>query len=111
MIDQNTYLEIPDNPDEARLWQPFFDQINNAVIPNTADLMAWSCGEGMEVMFAHIACNKNDGRDRSLSQKKGIVYLTGNYSAPQFVPGAHKEPNAVVSEIKICRWGLSSPIN
>lgn len=67
---QNTYLEIPDDPDEARRWQPFFDRMNNVVIPNTADLMARSCGKGMEVMFARIACQHNDGRDRSLSQKK-----------------------------------------
>lgn len=73
---QNTDLEIPDDPDEARRWQPFFDRMNNVVIPNTADLMARSCGKGMEVMFARIACQQNDGRDRSLSQKKpGFNYL------------------------------------
>ncbi|MCY4169914.1 MAG: cysteine hydrolase [Rhodobacter sp.] len=73
---QNTYLETPDDPNEARRWQPFFDRMNDVVIPNTANLMAWSRSKGIEVMFARIACQKDDGRDRSLSQKKpGFNYL------------------------------------
>lgn len=73
---QNTYLETPNDPNEARRWQPFFDRMNDVVIPNTANLMAWSRSKGIEVMFARIACQKDDGRDRSLSQKKpGFNYL------------------------------------
>ncbi len=73
---QNTYLETPDDPNEARRWQSFFDRMNDVVIPNTANLMAWSRSKGIEVMFARIACQKDDGRDRSLSQKKpGFNYL------------------------------------
>ena len=64
---QNTYLETPDDTEEARRWQPFFDRMNEAVIPNTAALMTWARGKGIEVMFARIACQKDDGRDRSLS--------------------------------------------
>lgn len=73
---QNTYLEMPEDPDEGRRWQPFFDRMNTVVIPNTADLIAWARSLGVEVMFARIACQKADGRDRSLSQKKpGFNYL------------------------------------
>ena len=73
---QNTYLEVPEDPEEARRWQPFFDRMNTTVIPNTADLVAWARDTGIEVMFARIACQKTDGRDRSLSQKKpGFNYL------------------------------------
>lgn len=73
---QNTYLEPKDTPEENRRWQPFFDRMNTTVIPNTAKLLDWARGEGIEVMFARIACQTEDGRDRSLSQKKpGFNYL------------------------------------
>lgn len=73
---QNTYLETPGDPGEAQRWQPFLDRMNKMVIPNTARLMAWAREKGIEVMFARIACEKEDGRDRSLSQKKpGFNYL------------------------------------
>ena len=73
---QNTYLEAkPDRDDNAR-WQPFFERMNNTVIPNTASLIADARTRGVEVIFARIACLKQDGRDRSLSQKKpGFNYL------------------------------------
>ena len=73
---QNTYLEAkPDPGDDAR-WQPFFARMNNTVIPNTANLIADARQRGVEVIFARIACLKQDGRDRSLSQKKpGFNYL------------------------------------
>ncbi|WP_370210758.1 cysteine hydrolase family protein [Roseovarius sp.] len=73
---QNTYLEVPEDPAEAGRWRPFLDRMNKTVIPNTARLMDWARGKGIEVMFARIACQKEDGRDRSLSQKKpGFNYL------------------------------------
>ena len=73
---QNTYLEAkPDRVDDAR-WQPFFARMHNVVIPNTASLIADARQRGVEVIFARIACLKQDGRDRSLSQKKpGFNYL------------------------------------
>jgi nicotinamidase-related amidase len=73
---QNTYLEAkPDSDDNAR-WQPFFERMNYIVIPNTASLIADARQRGVEVIFARIACLKQDGRDRSLSQKKpGFNYL------------------------------------
>ncbi len=73
---QNTYLDVPDDKAEAARWQPFFDRMNNIVIPNTARLIADARARGVEVIFARIACLKDDGRDRSLSQKKpGFNYL------------------------------------
>ena len=73
---QNTYLEAkPDSIDNER-WQPFFTRMNNIVIPNTASLIADARQRGVEVIFARIACQTQDGRDRSLSQKKpGFNYL------------------------------------
>lgn len=73
---QNTYLEVPDDLDEAAAWAPFFERMNNTVIPNTAALIDQARKAGVEVIFARIACLKIDGRDRSLSQKKpGFNYL------------------------------------
>ncbi|KAA3633045.1 MAG: cysteine hydrolase [Proteobacteria bacterium] len=73
---QNTYMEVPSDDDEAARWTPFFDRMNDVVIPNTAKLAAGARERGVEVMFARIACLTEDGRDRSLSQKKpGFNYL------------------------------------
>lgn len=73
---QNTYLETPDDPVEAERWSPFFQRMNQTVIPNTARLVDWARERDVEVIFARIACHKDDGRDRSLSQKKpGFNYL------------------------------------
>ncbi|MEM7563993.1 MAG: isochorismatase family cysteine hydrolase [Pseudomonadota bacterium] len=73
---QNTYMEVDDDPAEAERWSPFRDRMNQMVIPNTARMIAACREKGVEVIFARIACLKNDGRDRSLSQKKpGFNYL------------------------------------
>jgi nicotinamidase-related amidase len=73
---QNTYLEVDSDPIEAERWAPFRERMNSKVIPNTAKLIADCRTRGVEVIFARIACLKNDGRDRSLSQKKpGFNYL------------------------------------
>jgi len=73
---QNTYLEIPEDNKEHSRWKPFFHRMNETVIPNTANLIATAREKGVEVIFARIACQKDDGRDRSLSQKKpGFNYL------------------------------------
>ncbi len=73
---QNTYMEIPSEADEANRWASFFDRMNNTVIPNTAKLAAYARNNETEVLFARIACQTEDGRDRSLSQKRpGFNYL------------------------------------
>jgi nicotinamidase-related amidase len=73
---QTTYLEDKETPEETERWRPFFDRMRNTVIPNNQRLIAECRERGVEVIFARIACLKNDGRDRSLSQKKpGFNYL------------------------------------
>lgn len=73
---QNTYMEPSSDPGEAARWQPFYDRMNQTVIPNTAKMLTWARDNGVEVIFARIACHTEDGRDRSLSQKKpGFNYL------------------------------------
>ncbi len=77
MIDvQKTYLEDKDTPEETARWQPFYARMNDTVIPNCARLIETCRAKGIEVIHARISCHKDDGRDRSLSQKKpGFNYL------------------------------------
>jgi nicotinamidase-related amidase len=73
---QNTYVEPKDDAREATRWAPFFARMRDTVIPNTARLLETCRARGVEPVFARIACLKQDGRDRSLSQKKpGFNYL------------------------------------
>jgi biuret amidohydrolase len=73
---QNTYLARPDRDslaqDEQRrydLWTPFHERMRKSVIPNTARMLELARANGIECLFARIACRTRDGRDRSLSQK------------------------------------------
>jgi nicotinamidase-related amidase len=69
-IDVQNYGMVPkDDPSEQASWQPFFDRMNNIVIPNMRALQDSFRGRGMDVIHARIACLLEDGRDRSLSQK------------------------------------------
>lgn len=73
---QNTYLEEKDTPRETRRWQPFYDRMRQTVIPNTRQLQDFCRQAGVEIIHARIACLTENGRDRSLSQKKpGFNYL------------------------------------
>ncbi|NIV76159.1 MAG: isochorismatase family protein [Gammaproteobacteria bacterium] len=73
---QNTYFDPKDTPEEDARWVPFRKRMNEVVVPNTAKLIDFARAHGIEVIFARIACLTQDGRDRSLSQKKpGFNYL------------------------------------
>src|ERR1017187_7594374 len=73
---QNVYLQ---RPDAATLdaagraaydaWTPFHERMRLQVMPTVRRLMERFRGDGHEVLFARIACQTKDGRDRSLSQK------------------------------------------
>ncbi len=86
---QNTYLQTPADPVQAERWQPFLERMRTTVIPNTADLLALCRGTGIEPLFARIACLTQDGRDRSLSQKKpgwNNLLLPKDEAPSQLVP-------------------------
>lgn len=73
---QKTYLEPKPNPEENSEWQPFFNRMNDLVIPNIKNLISFLRNKNVENIFARIACHKESGLDRSLSQKKpGFNYL------------------------------------
>lgn len=96
---QNTYMEIPGDPDEAQRWRPFHQRMSESVIPNTAKLMDDCRARGFEILFARIACQTEDGRDRSLSQKKpGFNYLLlpKNREDSQIVPQLTPEEDDIV---------------
>ena len=91
---QNKYMQVPDDPAESKRWAPFFKRMNSIVIPNTISLIETCREKNVEVLFARIACLKEDGRDRSLSQKKpGWNYLLmprnseESQLVPELVPG------------------------
>lgn len=74
---QNTYLVRPD-PSTLDLsakacfdaWTPFHERMHGIVIPTIAKLIYRFRANGYDLLFARIACQTADGRDRSLSQKK-----------------------------------------
>lgn len=103
---QNTYLARPDRaslpPDEqARYdaWTPFHDRMHGTVIPTIAKLIAAFRDGGEEVIFARIACQTANGRDRSLSQKKpgwNNLLLPKDEWDSQFVPALAPQGDEIV---------------
>ena len=73
---QNTYMSPSDEPAERARWAPFHARMHEIVIPTTARLQNSFRQHGMDVLHARIACLLENGKDRSLSQKKpGWNYL------------------------------------
>lgn len=70
---QNTYLgrHAKGEPEQIEhAWQPFAARMRDTVMPNIARIADHFRKRGLDVFHARIACQKADGRDRSLSQKK-----------------------------------------
>lgn len=63
---ENPTLEEKEN---ARRWEPFYQKIDEVVIPNNQRLLKAFRERKMEVCFAKIQCQKKNGADRSLDQK------------------------------------------
>jgi biuret amidohydrolase len=73
---QNAYLARPEPEtlDAAaratyESWTPFHRRMHATVLPTIKRLLQRFRTDGHEVLFARIACQTRDGRDRSLSQK------------------------------------------
>lgn len=70
---QNVFVERPnsyDNEDERIRWKPFYDEIEDVVIPNNELLLKEFREQDLVVTHARIVCQRSDGKDRSLSQKE-----------------------------------------
>ena len=89
---QKTYLLPKNSNKENEEWDYFFNRMKNIVIPNIENLIKFSRDNKIENIFARIACLKENGNDRSLSQKKpGFNYL--------LLP-KNSEESQIVDEIK-----------
>jgi len=73
---QNVYLKRDDpasliGAQRARFdaWTPFHERMHATVMPTIARLLARFRQDRHEILYARIACQTHDGRDRSLSQK------------------------------------------
>ncbi|MCU7851395.1 MAG: cysteine hydrolase [Candidatus Thiodiazotropha sp. (ex Monitilora ramsayi)] len=96
---QNTYLKPADDPAEQARWAPFQERMQEVVIPTTADLQDRFRRNGMDVLHARIACQLEDGRDRSLSQKKpgwNYLLLPKDREDSQIVPELAPKPDEIV---------------
>jgi nicotinamidase-related amidase len=103
---QNAYLDRPDRatlpPREQRHhddWTPFHDRMREVVIPNVQRIMQRFRAENMEVIFARIACQTTDGRERSLSQKLpgfNNLLLPKDEHASQIVAGLAPRGDEIV---------------
>jgi len=74
---QNVYLDRPDRAILSRenqrrfdAWTPFHERMRRVVVPRTAELLRLFRANGIECLFARIATQTKDGRERSISQKK-----------------------------------------
>ena len=95
---QNTYMTPSDDPVERARWMPFFERMREIVIPRTANLHNRFRQHGMDVLHARIACLLEDGRDRSLSQKKpgwNYLLLPKGEAASQLVPELAPAPGEI----------------
>ncbi|HHH38441.1 MAG TPA: cysteine hydrolase [Sedimenticola sp.] len=96
---QNTYLEIAEEAAERARWAPFQERMRQQVIPRTRSLQDRFRARGMDVLHARIACLLEDGRDRSLSQKKpgwNYLLLPKDSHASQIVPELAPLPGEMV---------------
>jgi nicotinamidase-related amidase len=104
---QNVYLARP-NPaslDAAgraayAAWTPFHERMHETVMPTIRRLLDRFRRDGHEVLFARIACQTRDGRDRSLSQKLpgwNNLLLPKDDWESQIVPEFAPAPDEIVA--------------
>lgn len=103
---QNTYVERPareDVPaaerDEWDRWDPFHQRMRDIVLPTVERLQAVFRSQGRDVLHARIACLTEDGRDRSLSQRRpgfNNLLLPKDEHASQIAPAVAPLPGEIV---------------
>lgn len=102
---QNTYIERPareDIPEAERVewdrWDPFHRRMREVVLPTVARLQEAFRGQGKDVLHARIACLTEDGRDRSLSQRRpgfNNLLLPKDEHASQIAPAVAPLPGEI----------------
>ncbi len=96
---QNTYMKVSSDQLERERWAPFRRRMSDIVIPTTGNLQQRFRQKGMDVIHARIACLLEDGRDRSLSQKKpgwNYLLLPADTEESQIVPELQPEEGEIV---------------
>ena len=96
---QKTYLEEKPNSTENKEWQPFYERMNEIVIPNIKSLISFFRDRRVENIFARIACLKESGVDWSLSQKKpsfNYLLLPKNTPSSQIVDEINPQSDDIV---------------
>lgn len=86
---QNTYLQLAEDAAQRARWVPFQQRMREIVIPTVQALQTQFRQRGMDVIHARIACLLQDGRDRSLSQKKpgwNYLLMPKDEAASQIIP-------------------------
>jgi nicotinamidase-related amidase len=96
---RNTYLALSEDPIEQARWAPFQQRMREIVIPTTRRLQDAFRAHRVDVLHARIACLLEDGRDRSLSQKKpgwNYLLLPKDREDSQIVPELAPRPGEIV---------------
>jgi nicotinamidase-related amidase len=103
---QNVYLSRPDPTtlDAAGraaydAWTPFHKRMRTRVIPSIQRLLQRFRADRHEILFARIACQTKDGRDRSLSQRLpgwNNLLLPKDESESQIIPEIAPQGDEIV---------------
>lgn len=84
---------------EAERWEQFYKAIDEVVVPNNARIIKAFREKGMEVTYAKIQCQKQNGSDRSLDHKatgyNELLLPPGTPSA-EIVPELAPLPDEIV---------------
>lgn len=99
-IDVQDYgLDLPQDPAQRALWEPFQLRMRQTVLPGLRALQDAFRDKQMDVLHARIACLLEDGRDRSLSQKKpgwNNLLMPIDSQASQITPEVAPLPGEIV---------------
>ncbi|MCF7976404.1 MAG: cysteine hydrolase [Chromatiaceae bacterium] len=96
---QNYGMVLHDDPAERARWAPFHERMRGMVIPRLQALQQQFRDSGLDVIHARIACQLEDGRDRSLSQKLpgwNNLLMPKDSEASQIIPELAPAPGEIV---------------
>ncbi|MEA1048481.1 isochorismatase family cysteine hydrolase [Lamprobacter modestohalophilus] len=96
---QNYGMVLHDDPAERARWAPFHERMRGKVIPRLQALQQQFRDNGLDVIHARIACQLEDGRDRSLSQKLpgwNNLLMPKDSEASQIIPELAPAPGEIV---------------
>ena len=96
---QNYGMELHEDPQERARWAPFHERMRGTVIPRLQALQQRFRKQGLDVIHARIACQLEDGRDRSLSQKMpgwNNLLMPKDSPGSQIIPELAPAPGEIV---------------